>query len=121
MPQWDSPKILCSDNLDEFTQEFTNGLLLLGIKHTTSSPLNSQSNGRAEQEVQRLRLNLNKNPPTSDLQIQLTLLKLNQLFSSDRNIYSPFITFFKLKPNNQIPTLLPTEMSQTLTQVADRE
>ena len=57
------PKILRSDNSGEFTQEFTNGLLLLGIKHTTSSPLNSQSNGRAEQAVQKLRINLNNPPP----------------------------------------------------------
>ena len=53
--------------------------------------------------------------------MQLTLLKLNQIFSSDKNIYSPFINFFECRPNNQIPTLLPPQISQTLTQVADRE
>ena len=89
------PKILISDNTGEFRQSFTDGLGVMGVKHSTSRPLNSQVNGRAEQAVQRFKINLSKNKPKTNLQLQLSLLQLNQVFSSDKNIYSPFIQFFK--------------------------
>ena len=55
------PTIVQSDNTGEFRQEFTNKLKALGIKHTTSSPFNPESNSRAEMAVQKFKRNNEKN------------------------------------------------------------
>ena len=105
------PKILQSDNTGKFRQSFTEGLCLLGVKHSSSSPFNPKSNSRAEMAVQRFKVDIKKNLPKRDLELQLSLLQLNQVFNTDKNTYSPFILFFKRRQNSQIPTLLPNQAS----------
>ena len=46
--------IVQSDNTGEFRGAFTQGLRLLGVKHSTLSPFNNISNGRTENAIQKI-------------------------------------------------------------------
>jgi len=52
--------------------------------------------------------------------MQISLLKLNQVLNSAKNTESPFLLFFKRRPNTKIPNILPNKVSPILIQIANK-
>ena len=52
--------------------------------------------------------------------MQISLLTLNQVTNSAKNTESPFVLFFKRRPNTKIPTLIPQNVAPIIIQVANK-
>ena len=52
--------------------------------------------------------------------MQISLLNLNQVINSTKNTESPFILFFKRRPNTKIPNLIPKDVAPMIIQVANK-